>query len=50
VTTLPPKTGHHHHEVPRVYSLEVTGLIVIAVVILVITLIRFWHNIAWSAR
>jgi hypothetical protein len=46
----PEKPPHPHRDVPQVYSLEATGLIVVAVVILIITLIRYWHNIAWSAR
>jgi hypothetical protein len=49
-----PKRGlepeSHHHEVPHIYTLEATGLIVIALLILVLTLIRYWHHIPWSAR
>jgi len=39
-----------HHRTPQVYTLEATGLLVIAVLILVLTLIRYWHYIPWSAR
>jgi hypothetical protein len=39
-----------HHRTPQVYTLEATGLLVIAVLILVLTLIRYWHHIPWSAR
>jgi len=39
-----------HHRTPQIYTLETTGLLVIAVLILVLTLIRYWHNIPWSAR
>jgi len=38
-----PKTRH-------VYTLETTGLLVIAVLVLFLTLIRYWHNVSWSAR
>jgi len=44
----PPPSGHHH--APQVYTLETTGLLIIAVLVLVLFVIRYWHNIAWSAR
>jgi hypothetical protein len=43
-----PSTGHHH--TPQIYTLEATGLLVIAALILILTLVRYWHHIAWSAR
>src|SRR5271166_2661689 len=46
----PEKTSSEHHRTPQVYTLEATGLIVIAVLILILTLVRYWHNISWSAR
>jgi len=39
-----------HHRTPQVYTLEATGLLVMAVLILILTLVRYWHHIAWSAR
>ncbi|MFZ0284681.1 MAG: hypothetical protein WAL32_05580 [Terriglobales bacterium] len=39
-----------HHRTPQVYTLEATGLLVIAFLILVLTLARYWHHIPWSAR
>jgi hypothetical protein len=39
-----------HHRTPQVYTLEATGLLVIALLVLVLTLARYWHNIPWSAR
>lgn len=39
-----------HHRTPQVCTLEATGLLIIAVLILILTLIRYWHNIPWSAR
>ncbi|HTT19919.1 MAG TPA: hypothetical protein VMS18_05685 [Candidatus Binatia bacterium] len=38
---------HHRH---AVYASETTGLLLIAVVLLVLTLIRYWREIHWSLR
>jgi hypothetical protein len=46
----PEPLPHKHHPVPEIYTLETTGLLVIAILILVLTLIRYWHHIPWSAR
>jgi hypothetical protein len=35
---------------PHIYTLEATGVLIIAVLILIITLARYWHSISWSAR
>jgi hypothetical protein len=47
----PPKSAadnkHHRHSI---YAAEATGLLVIAVLLLVLTIIRYWRNIPWSAR
>jgi hypothetical protein len=40
--------GAHHKS--RIYQREVTGLIVVAVLLLILTVLRFWHNLAWSLR
>lgn len=49
-----PKRGlerePHHHEVPHIYTLEATGLMVIALLILILTLARYWHHIPWGAH
>jgi len=45
----PDPTSPHHHT-PQVYTLEATGLIVIAVLILIVTLVRYWHHIPWGIR
>jgi len=37
----------HRH---AVYATESTGLLIIAFVLLVLTLIRYWHQIHWSLR
>jgi hypothetical protein len=34
----------------RSQRLETTGLIVIVLLILAITVTRFWHNVHWGAR
>jgi hypothetical protein len=39
-----------HHHTPQVYTLEATGLLVIATLILILTLARYWHHISWSVR
>ena len=38
------------HARHRIHSSETIGLLLIAVLLLVITLIRYWHHINWSAR
>ena len=38
---------HHRH---AVYASETTGLLLIAFLLLVLTLIRYWHVIHWSLR
>ena len=37
----------HRH---AAYAAEATGLLIIAIVLLVITIIRYWQVIPWSAR
>jgi hypothetical protein len=39
-----------HHRTPQIYTLEATGLLVIAALILILTLVRYWHHISWGAR
>lgn len=38
---------HHRH---AVYASETTGLLLIAFLLLVLTLVRYWHVIHWSWR
>ena len=42
-----PEQKHHRH---AVYASETTGLLLIAFLLLVLTLIRYWHEIHWSLR
>jgi len=39
-----------HHRTPQVYTLEATGLLVIAAVILILAIVRYWHHIPWGIR
>ena len=47
-----PQVAHSSKKRPKhhIYALETTGLLLIAVMLLIVTLIRYWHNINWSAR
>ncbi|MFZ0417213.1 MAG: hypothetical protein WAM04_03850 [Candidatus Sulfotelmatobacter sp.] len=38
---------HHRH---AIYATETSGLLVIAFLLLVLTVIRYWHAIYWSVR
>jgi hypothetical protein len=38
---------HHHH---AVYATETTGLLLIAFLLLILTILRYWHDIHWSLR
>jgi hypothetical protein len=40
-----PQAGHPHH---HAYATETTGLLLVAVLLLILTLIRYWHFINWS--
>jgi hypothetical protein len=42
-----PDSKHHHH---AIYAAEATGLLLMAVLLLVLTIIRYWRYIPWSAR
>lgn len=42
-----PRAQHHRH---AVYASETTGLLLIALLLLALTLIRYWHGIHWSLR
>jgi hypothetical protein len=34
----------------RILTLEATGVLIVAVLVLILTLVRYWHHIPWSAR
>jgi len=46
----PDHPSSEHHRTPQIYTLEATGLLVIAALILILTLVRYWHHIPWGAR
>jgi hypothetical protein len=47
-----PQAQNDSHKQHRqaVYASETTGLLLIGAVLLVLMLIRYWHNIHWSWR
>jgi hypothetical protein len=40
----------HKHRRHAIYATETSGLLMIAFLLLVLTLIRYWHAIHWSMR
>ena len=42
-----PSRKHQRH---AIYAEETCGLLLIAFVLLILTLIRYWHSIHWSLR
>jgi len=44
-----PSHEHKHHR-HAVYASETTGLLLIAFMLLILTLVRYWHEIQWSLR
>jgi hypothetical protein len=51
VASPEPENGssHKHHR-HAVYASEATGLLLMAFVLLVLTVVRYWQNIHWSLR
>ncbi len=51
VPTVPSEPeSSHKHEHHAVYASEATGLLLIAFMLLLLTVIRYWHSIHWSLR
>jgi hypothetical protein len=46
-TTPDDEPKHSRH---AVYASETTGLLLIAFMLLLLTLVRYWHDIHWSLR
>jgi uncharacterized membrane protein YdfJ with MMPL/SSD domain len=44
------KKAAERHQRHAVYASEATGLLVIAFLLLVLTLVRYWQSIHWSLR
>jgi hypothetical protein len=40
----------HKHQRHAVYAMETSGLLLIAFLVLVLTVVRYWHAIHWSVR
>jgi hypothetical protein len=45
----PAADDHHRHRHP-IYAAEATGLLLMAVLLLILTIVRYWSYIQWSAR
>ncbi len=45
-----PVPDDHHRHRHAAYAAEATGLLVMAVVLLLVILARYWANINWSLR
>ena len=50
VPTAEQKAEDHRQHRHAVYASETTGLLLIALVLLILTLVRYWHDIHWSLR
>ncbi|HEY6766992.1 MAG TPA: hypothetical protein VI386_19710 [Candidatus Sulfotelmatobacter sp.] len=44
------QNGSPHRRPHSIYATETVGLVVIAFLLLVLTLVRYWHHINWSWR
>jgi len=45
-----PTSDNKHHHRHAIYAAEATGLLVMAVLLLILIVIRYWSSIQWSAR
>jgi len=45
-----PASENKHQHRHSIYAAEATGLLVMAVLLLVLTIVRYWRYIPWSAR
>ena len=44
-----PDHSHKHHR-HAIYATETAGLLLIAFLLLILTVLRYWHDIHWSLR
>jgi hypothetical protein len=49
VPQKPTSDDQHRHRHPT-YAAEATGLLLMAILLLILTIIRYWSYIQWSAR
>ena len=45
-----PTDPPEHRSMLPIHRLEATGIIVIAILLLILTLIRYWRHIPWGSR
>jgi hypothetical protein len=45
-----PHADDSHPHRRAIYAAESTGLLILAVLLLVFTVLRYWRDIPWSAR
>jgi hypothetical protein len=50
VKAQPQNNSGHRHRRHAIYATETSGLLLIALLLLVLTVIRYWHAIHWSMR
>jgi hypothetical protein len=50
LTTKPEREATRMHHRLALYASESTGLILIALMLLALTLVRYWREIHWSLR
>lgn len=50
VKAQPQNNTDHKHRRHAIYATETSGLLLIAFLLLVLTVIRYWHAIHWSVR
>jgi hypothetical protein len=43
-----PENKHLHRH--SIYAAEATGLLIMAILLLILTVVRYWRDIPWSAR
>jgi hypothetical protein len=48
--STPDRFQPHKHRRHAIYATETSGLLLIAFLLLVLTLVRYWHAIQWSMR
>jgi hypothetical protein len=50
VVNAPQNDSGHKQRRHAIYASETSGLLLIAFLVLIVTIIRYWHAIHWSMR
>jgi hypothetical protein len=50
IAPAPQKVDDHHRHRHPIYAAEATGLVVMAIMLLVLILIRYWPDSHWTVR